>query len=439
MTLRDLDPFTLSRELAAAHANYVAFCHGLRESPGVLHPFGARPFPGKTHFDFVQDLNDSDPLRPALLRWTHFLIDARIHVPWENHDAELLRRKQHGVKEPQEGLFSLSEMTHLAIDGQEGAPALWWRQRARCETALSDHRKEVFRRREEVGERLGVKDLAAAFNPLGGDASVKDLARTVLSETRDAAESLTEAGWTAFVEAALARSASEGWPARLSPDTLRSLFGDSELFRGQNVRLGGLPMRKSPMSFVRAAAHLGQATRRSLANHELPWVIAHEPHDLPGKRFGELFGLWSTSAPFLRKRLRLSPAQVREAQRALLPARLCHLRLLAARTLAREAARSRELQEAWEIICHLLCREELPPGAALSRFDVKVDSPTHLVAHLSALHLERVLMEEHDEDWYENPRAQEELREIARLPAETTAPASDCEAALTAFSKSLRQ
>lgn len=439
MNLRDLDPFTLNRQLAAVSESYFAFSRNLRHGRVVLHPFGGREFPGRTHFQYVQDLPTADPLRRALLRWTHFLIDARIHVPWESHDADLLHRALHRVKEPREGQFSLHEMTMLAIDGRQGAPAHWWHKRARFETALSDHRREHFLRREEVAERLGVKSLATVFNPLQDGEDVEYLARAVLSETRDAAESLMEAGWTGFVEAALARCASEGWPARLAPDTLRYLLGDSQLFRGTNVQPGTMPSRLSPMSFVRAAVQLGRTTQRALSSDELPWVIATEPHDLPGKRFGELFGLWVTSGPFLRDRLGLSSAQVRESLRFLLPARLCHLRLLAVRTLVREAARTRALGEKWGNLTHLLCREELPPSAALARFNVPADSASDLVAHLSALVWEHTLMEDHDEDWYQNPRAQEELREIARLPAEWNVSAAACGNGLARFTKQLRQ
>lgn len=439
MRLRDLDPFSLSRQLAASAQAYFSFRRGLPQQRAVIDPFLGREFPGRTHFRFVQDLPEGDPLRSSLLKWTHFLVDARVQIPWESQDADLLHRTPHGIREPREGTYSLSEMSLAAVDGGVGAPAKWWRTRARFETALSDHRREVFRRREEVAERLGVSDFSEVFNPLEAAADVESLATRVLEETRDAAESLIEAGWTGFVEGGLARSASEGWPARLAPDTLRGLIGDTRLFRGANVNPGPLPQRMNPMSFVRAAARVGRATQRALVSDEVPWVMAHDPHDLPGWRFGELLGIWTTSGPFLKKKLGLSPPLVREARRLLLPARLCHLRLLAARALCRQAARDRQLGEKWPRITYQLCREELPPSAALARFDVPLESPAQLVAHLGALAWEQELMEAHDEDWYQNPRAQDEMREIARRPALPALALSVCEAGLLGFKKALRQ
>lgn len=437
-SLRDLDPMKLSRELAATAERYFSFRKALKNSPASLHPFGGREFPGRAHLEFVQNLPEGDPLRSQLLRWTYFLLDARIQVPSESMDAEFLYRRPYQVKEPLDGRFTLAEMTAFALDGRKGDPALWWKQRGRFEGELSDHRKQLFFRREEVAERAKFGDLAAFWNPLTEGAQPVDLAELVLRQTKDAAESQWDAGFAAFVQAAQARDAPEGWPARLAPDSLREMFGDSVLFRGVSVKLGALPLRVDPMSFVRAAALLGTSLSHSLSARDLPFVIAHDPHDLPGRRFGELFALWAMSAPFLRRRLKLSPSQAEESQRWLKRAQICHLRLLAMKVLVREAARTQLLTEKWGALSFGFFREELPPPAALARFEVPDDSAARLVAHLAATNMAYQLMDRYDEDWYENPRAQEELRDEARRPAFSLVAAAECEAGLETFKKQLR-
>ncbi len=439
MNLRELDPLRLSRELEAVFERYRVFRRGLAHGPATVDPFLGKEFPGKRHYHFVQDLPEVDPLRPALLRWLRFLIDARIHVPWESHEAHLLHRDLHYVKEPRDGRFSLFDMTTFALDGSQGAPSAWWQQRARFEKKLSDHRAQLFLRREEVAERLGVKDAAEFFNPLERGASPTELARGVLSITQDAVQSQWEGGFAPLVEAGLSRAATEGWPARLAPDTLRDLFGAGQLFRGVNLRLGALPPRLNPASFVRAAAHLGRALSEALSARDLPFVVAREPHDLPGLLWGELFALWSTSFAFLRTRLSQSPSQARDTLRVLRGARIVHARFLAARVLARESARSPGSAEKWLEMTHVFCREELPPSSSLARFNVGVESPAHLAAHLAALRWEQELVEEYDEDWYENPRAQEELREVAREPALVRLPLARCEEGLALLRKAGRQ
>lgn len=438
-SLRDLEPIQLSRELKTAAERYFAFRRGLKHSPASLHPFGREEFPGLSHLRFVENLPEGDPLRSQLMRWVYFLLDARIQVPFESHEAELIYRRPHRVKEPREGAFSLSELTKLALDGSQGEPAAFWRQRGRFEAELSDHRRQLLYRREEVAERAAFRDRAAFFNPLSGAGLPADLAESALHQTRDFAESQWDEGFAAFVEAALGRGATEGWPARLTPDSLRELFGQSLLFRGVNVQLGSLPLRLCPMSFVRAAAALGRSLSRSLAACDLPFVIARDPHDLPGKRMGELFGLWTMSEPFLRKRLKLSSSQAKEASRWIRRAHVCHVRLLATKVIVREAARTQALAEKWGAMSFMLCREELPPSAALARFDVPDDSDVRLVAHLSAVAWNHELMETYDEDWYQNPRAQEEIREGARRPAFARVSASECEGSLDTLEKLLRQ
>jgi hypothetical protein len=437
-SLRDLDPIQLSRQLAAASERYFSFRRALKHGPATLHPFLGKEFPGRTHLRFVQDLPEGDPLRSQLLRWTYFLLDARVHVPWESAEADLVYRRSHYVKEPRDGSFSLAELTGLALDGRSGAPSLWWRQRARFEGELSDHRKQLFLRREEVAERAQFGDIGAFFNPLKDGARPTDLAEHVLKQTRDAAESQWDSGFSAFVEAAQAKEASEGWPARLAPDSLRELFGQSVLFRGVSVALPSLPERRNPMSFVRAAALLGTDLSRRLAPRDLPFVIAHDPHDLPGRRFGDLLALWAMSGPFFRRRLKLSPSQTHEALRSMRRAQVCHVRLLALKVLVRDLARSSALTEKWGALTFAFCREELPPTAALARFEVPDDSAACLVAHLSALGAAQQLMDRYDEDWYENPRAQEELRDEARRPAFSQISLAECETGLEIFKKQLR-
>ncbi len=419
----ELDPFRLSAELEKAASRLAAFKRGLSTGSAQSHPFGVSEFPGLSTYRQVSRLHLSDPLREPLLRAIVRLTDERVNIPWAVQDAQLEFVEKHVIHQPSEELVTLAEIRRRAFMGKEWERGPYFKTLGLLESRLSAHRVGRLARSLEVSARLGV-DLSAFYNPVassdeeGESKKIGHFAQRILQKTQDQAENFIQPGWSAFVDAAVAREAGEGWPARLAPDSLRQLLSAKELFRGVVIDPGELPLRHFPMSFPRAAAQVGQALSRALAPRDLPAVVSHDLEDLRGHQIGQLFLLWTMSAPFLRRKLGLSRTHVDSSVRALTCALLAHARLSAARLLLLEEAvlGSEALRAQFCELSISLVGEELPANSALARFRVRGDERARFAGLLSALDAFRELRETYNDDWFDNPRAQEDLRSRLMLP-----------------------
>jgi len=406
------DPFRLSVELGRIDERIRAARLSGRERGA--DPFSFREFPGKSTLEAVQELPDYDPLRPALIRYIVRLTDERIHQPWQDEDRRLQGTK-HPVREPVEDALNLVEIRSAALGADANLADSWWRSYQRAERALSEHRILRFERRRQVHERLGVSEPFSFWDPVtpGEDQpTLPELAGRFLRATNDAAETQWGQGWGAIVRAALGTKSPEGWPARLAPDTLRELFSAPELFRGISVEPGRLPARLAPASFSRAGARIGRSLARVLRSRDVPHVIAHDAYDLGEFEMAELVIAWSLCSAFRQRRLGLSRREVLESRRHYASARLAHARLAALRLLMMHAAsRGRAaLREEFGGISVQGLGMELDASAPLARLDARLDEPLRFSACLSAAAKEFELIQEYDEDWWDNPRAQEQIR-----------------------------
>jgi hypothetical protein len=84
-----------------------------------------------------------------------------------------------------------------------------------------------------------------------------------------------------------------------------------------------------------------------------------------------------------------------------------------------------DVRRAYPELTHAALGVELPPSLVGIVFTPRAGDAQRLAGLLLAFELGARLVETHDEDWFRNPRAIEELRERARGPAETTAGADE--------------
>ncbi len=419
----ELDPFRLSADLEKVARRLAVFKRGLSTGSAQSHPFRVSEFPGLSTYRQVSRLHLTDPLREPLLRSIVRLTDERVNIPWAVQDAQLEFVEEHVIHQPSEELVTLAEVRRRALTGKEWERGPYFKTLGLLESRLSAHRVGRLARSLEVSARLGVEP-SAFYSPVASsDGEVEsqkigEFAQRILQKTQDQAENFTGRGWSAFVDAAVAREAGEGWPARLAPDSLRQLLSAKELFRGVVLDPGELPLRHFPMSFPRAAAQVGQALSRALAPRDLPAVMSHDLEDLRGHQTGQLFLLWTMSAPFLRRKLGLSRAHTESSMRALAHALLAHARLSAARLILLEVAAlgSNALRARFCELSISLVGEELPANSALARFRVRMDERARFAGFLGALDVFRELRETYNDDWFDNPRAQEDLRSRLMLP-----------------------
>ena len=262
--------------------------------------------------------------------------------------------------------------------------------------ALTEARSEALSRLEGAAVILGADEdresTALARRML--DAS-GDLARDVLGRARKKDPD----PWPLVHDVLMAADASEGWPPRPSQRWLEDLFGARTL--GLSLELSALPEPVGAASFARAMRVFGEAYRRAVA---APSAVARPPRFVDMYGFGGAFAALATSPVFHRRKLglsrRVADAQARSVSAALLVA----LRLECAAWLNRvRAIGTPELGI-------LACGEELPAQLEGAWPRRREDGSARLRGWLAAESLLRKLEDEHDEDWFDNPRAWAELR-----------------------------
>jgi hypothetical protein len=225
-----------------------------------------------------------------------------------------------------------------------------------------------------------------------------------------------------LVDAALGERAREGWPRALTPWAILDWFRGSDLFRDVDLDPGELPRALAPASYLRALARVGTAWVDATAPSDQPFVVAHDPYGLRRRTIGALFGTLPWSAPFARRALGLGTARLAEHRRALGVTVLVASRAAALRVLLRSSALSgrRALRERFEERTAQAFRVPLKPDLAGAVFRLHADDLQRFAGVLLAGAEHRHLVERHEEDWYRNPRAVEQLRDEARLSPERT-------------------
>ena len=131
-------------------------------------------------------------------------------------------------------------------------------------------------------------------------------------------------------------------------------------------------------------------------------------------------GILSENPAFARRRLGLGSGRLTDHQRLLARLWLLETRALALRLVLRKAllAGERGLFEAYPELTARVLGVSLRSETALALFRLHADDAQHLSGiWLAGAEAER-LLQVHDEDWFRNPRAVEELRANAEaLPA----------------------
>ncbi len=416
--MRDWDPFRLSRELGVLVGRKRAFDRELSRGLSTLDAFAGRDWPGKTLFEEVSALDETDPLRLSLMRWTFHLVDERVQLGFRAREGWLRHQERHGIREPRDGEFSLAELSALVLRTHGAERRGFLEARMRHGRALGAHRIELWARRAEVSRRLGVEHPDVLLAPLDQRAALATLARDFLQRTQDAAGQRDGPAFAGFVEGLLAESAQEGLPAHISPHSLRDLAGH-ELLRGVRLEPFALPARLAPSSFVLAFSRLGQAWSRALAPSEFPFVVAHDPARLIERRDGALFASWWTRRVFLRRRLALGREASALHARAFALSFLLEGRRRATTVLLRQAAllgRAELERQVGELAVELF-GEESSTETLLGCVEVADFSASDFVGFLAAVVRDGDFVEQFDEDYFDAPRALERLKdEAGRVP-----------------------
>ncbi len=431
--MRD-DPLLIDRKVARTAAQWRRW----RSDRATVHE-GANPFAfddvsRQAIFDEVGELPQSDPLRAPLRAWLALLVEERVNLAAAVAAGSERYETTHEVRAPVEGRYTLAELLTRALTD---APrrAEWLRVVERTAAPSRDASLLLWERRAEVRRRLWRADEG---RPAGVDA-VERVARTWLERTREAALHVGAVDVASTVGVSLATEANAEWPARMSLRTIVSWLDEQRLFDGLDLQVGPLPHAVAPASFLRGLAGVGTALVDAAAPRDQPWVIAHDPSGLRRSTVGALFAALPCRSAFAGRILGVGRGDRASFGRALAASRLLASRLAAVKVVegASALAGSGALLDSHEELSAAAFGAPLSPQTAgvLPRLDV--GDVQCFAGMLLAEALDRSLVEEHDEDWFRNPRASEQLRAHLALPPSSVVDPAELEDAATFLAATL--
>ncbi len=411
--LDPLDPLSIDRELRRSAREWRLWRQRLRRGAGIAEdPFVFTKLAGLTAFQAVTEAPAEDPLREPLRRWIYRLAEQRINLRVLSIGAFERTARPYALDAPEKIELSLGQMlTRALADAPKRQP--WIEVFGEHAGNASQAAAILWERRHEIARRMGLgsPDDIEAPNP-----NVAEVARRWLARSDDAArELLPRDGLVQLIDPALGIGAVEGWPARLDLRTLVGWFRETKLFQSLDLDTGPMPAAIGPASFVRGLARLGATFVDAAAPAHQPFVVAHDPYGLRRFEYGALLASLAADPAFTRRALGLDRRAAEHHRRAVLTMLLVASRsaalkvLLRAPALAGQHQWSEAFQEHVESTFGFAPRPET--RGVLWRLDV--DDGQRFAGLLLAAGASRRMVEAHDEDWFRNPRATEELRCLA--------------------------
>jgi hypothetical protein len=422
-----LDPLHFDRALLHVTQSWVRGRRRLRSGAEFdVAPFDLAPWvASRTAFDAVSALPAQDPLREPLLRWVFRLLEERVNwtarIEWER----TRREAAYGVDSGEGRIaLTLAAMVRRLLN-DPGRETHWIRTMVAHAGEAGGRRTLLWQRRAEVARRLKLDPV----DPFGMAHGAEMAARDWLRRTDELFDELGVGGPSDWLSFATARAAADGWPARITPATLQGLLGERGLCARVEIDPGPLPAALAPASFVRSFARIGAALRDARAPKDQPFCIAHDASGFTRLCFGALFAHVPLLVSFQQRKLDVPRTALRDRFR-----NLGGMVLIASRKLAHDVLLRHAEIDGGEAPADLLGqideRELKAGGLAKTRgalFLPRSDAAERLLAWLAASTMAEQLKDDHDEDWYRNPRAVDEVHERAALPAQASGVEADAE------------
>jgi hypothetical protein len=249
----------------------------------------------------------------------------------------------------------------------------------------------------------------------GGRAGVRGAARRWLDASEDLARALRrgkEAQGDAddaasVLHAAVARSAGEGWPARLTARWFDDVFGPGP--RGLPIRIDALPRTLGASSFARGLVAFGRAVRAAATPRSLAFAVARDPWHAEEHRLGHAFGALAADPEFHVRSLHTGRRTAAAQARTVAATALLESRLQAARVLLGDDEAPAPADAFDELTARVFGTplDRRLRGAWPASRD---DDPERFAALFGARALRETLRDRFDVDWFRNPRAWEYLR-----------------------------
>lgn len=408
------NPFFLARALEPLARAYLASAQAI---PGrnrgfmLLDTAKQRNLSSKTRYDQVGELSADDPLKYSLKRWVHRLTEMRVNQLWLEEDERKHRHTHYAVREPLDTSLSLHDMQLRALSSTKAESLLWLHNVDRNSAALSAHRAEYLTRCAEIHFRLGEGDVRSFWSPQVSRAPLGPLLEGGPFSLFELLQACQVNNVFEFITMSCGLDHQEGWPGRLSPDSLLRLVHAPELFRGVSLAPGPLPERLAPASFLRAAFQIGRALSLAWAPSDRPLILLRDADDLAGHRLGYLLVLWQLSAAFDQKVLNLGRSEVKERRRS---AAQLVLGMVVSATLRAQlfelGLQKRPTASDVDELSAGLFQVPLHVNSVFAWFCARRDETARLAGLYDAVVSYQEMVDEFDEDWFRNPRALEKLR-----------------------------
>ncbi len=419
----ELHPVEIDRQLSRAHRAWLS--HKLSawqpdEDQREEHPLGPhRSITGFEAFRYVGELPEADPLRGPLRRWIYRLSEQRINQPALAALARERHLEHRHPDVPGRQAASFAGMLTQAL-GDPPRREPWARLLAGHAPQISPREVDLWQRRSEVARRMGLTGPGDIESALPNASAVAD---ELSAATGERMRELAPGSLAGFFERAIGADVPGDWPARLTPQRVLDFFREGDLLRSLSIEAAPLPSAFGASSFCRALGLLGGAWYEALAPRDQPFVIAHDAYGLGRHTAASLFAQLPLNARFARRHLDISALALPEAQRRLAQLWLVDLALAAFRVRLRAPALAgeRTFREAFAELARKDLDLSLSPNAAGALFPLGIEDEQALLGKLLAVTRIESLIEAHDEDWFRNPRAIEQMRAEARLPPVTTA------------------
>jgi hypothetical protein len=410
------DLFSRDVEVARVSAAWRWGLYGLRRKPvAELEGRAVSPFVGHEELlELGEDFSRaSDELSRAIGGWCAALALERSF--WSAR-VEIARARRTPRENPRlDVALSLGELFDVLL--REPSPS----RRERFAAALPELAAEP----GELAVRLLLRRVEreeAAFLAVDGEPELAArLARRLLAGSDDLAR-VRPCGSLAHALRATLAADGEGWPARISPRWIASVFGDTRIGRGLTLREPALPPPLGAMSFARALGVFGAMLQEASRPRTLPFSL-HLPVKSSRRRTRfALFASIITEPAFLTAVLGLGRDRALAERRGLAHALLTGLRIDCARVLVADAFLRGEAagREAHAELGERVHGEPPPPEACGAIPELWPADAAGLVGVVRAAAEREALVERFDEDWFRNPRAIDSLRAADEQAAPST-------------------
>ncbi len=413
------DPLGIDRELRSVARSLESFRAALRAGRGEDHAFELSG--RRVSRELISELADNlaDPLAPALLRTAAHLFEEHALASLHVRHAAAFRVVRHPLDLPERGEFTLRAVLGHALADTKGQRSAWLRilfERAERATELALRRAE---QRAEARASLAERVPAVFFE---GSASVLEVAHRFLDASRSAFATLGVETLADVLGVGLGRDSRAEWPTRVTARSVAELFREGRFAEFVAEAPDFAIPSLGASSFLRALFRFGAALKSGLTGDRGPFVLARDPYGFDRATFGALFALLPVNDAFARRALGVGANAAADHRRSLARVLLVASREAALRALLHDASFSGRsaLERAYAEQSYEALGVELAPVGLGVAFTPRPSDPARLAGLFVATEHAARLVAEHDEDWYRNPRAVEEIRESGRLPAATT-------------------